>query len=141
MTFQSEHIGLYFGQAEIEQARNRRDADANLQMAWQWLRAKSGDVIREIKPDKRDVEPTIIRKPSLSSLDEAVANGMHYRFMEGAQAGIQAADSLRSSLQDKPTLLETVMATVAAAHIYEMVRPLAAKEWLRQFAAYVDSLL
>jgi hypothetical protein len=141
MAFQPEHSGLYFGQVELEQARNLRDSDANLQMAWQWLRAKSGDVIREIKPDKRGGEATIIRKPALSPLEEAVANGMCYRFMHDTQAGTQAAAYLKSALQDKSTLLETVMATVAAAHIYEMVRPLAGDSWLKQFSVYVDSLV
>ena len=140
MAFQPEHIGLYFGKTQIEQAQNQRNADEVLQMAWQWLIAKPDDVIREIKPDKRDAEATIIRKPALSGIHAAVAAGYAYRFAGDNQAGKQAVHFLQSTLQDKSTLLETVMETIAAAHVYEMVRPIAGDAWRTQFAAYADSL-
>ena len=140
MAFQPEHIGLYFGKAQIEQVQQQRDADEVLQMAWQWLIAKPDAVIREIKPDKRDAEPMIIRKPVLQGIHAAVAAGFAYRFAGDNQAGKDAAQFLQSTLQDKSTLLETVMETIAAAHVYEMVRPLAGDVWRNPFAAYVDAL-
>lgn len=140
MTFKPEHIGLYFGQAQIEEAQKQREVDENLQTAWRWLLAKPEEVVQEIKADKQDEAPTLVRKPPLSGLDAAVVAGLCYRFADDKQAGQKASAFLESALQDQDSLLETVMETIAAAHIYEMLRPIAGDKWRSQFAAYVDTL-
>ncbi|MDQ7025313.1 MAG: alginate lyase family protein [Anaerolineae bacterium] len=140
MVFQPEHIGLYFGQAQIDTAQKQREDDENLQTAWRWLLAKPEEVVREITVNKHDENPTLVRKPTLSALDAAVVAGVCYRFADDEQAGQKATVFLESALQDKSSFLETVMETIAAAHIYEMLRPIAGDKWRGQFAAYVATL-
>ena len=141
MTFHPQHIGLYFGQTQIDEANKQRETDANLQDAWQWLLASPGEVVCEIKPLKKQDEPQIVYKPQLSAMDAAIAAAFRYCFDDDEASGQQAAQALTDTLQDKNTLLATIMDTLAAAHLFEMMRPLTDEAWCQPFAQYTDTLL
>lgn len=53
MSFQPEHIGLYFGQSQIKLVQEQHKKHPYLQTARQWLLAESGETVSEIEPNNK----------------------------------------------------------------------------------------
>ena len=145
MGFDIKHSALYFGQAEIDNARSEREKNENLQSAWQWLLAQPGDVVKEVKAKDKKSEPEQIVKPELSQAGELIESAFRYCFVEDKSAGQDAIDKLSSGfgLSDKANLLETVIDTVTVAQAFEMLRDIMPEgtSWLEDFSNFTDSLL
>lgn len=143
MPFQPQHIGLYFGQAEIDNAKSQRETNKDLQTAWQWLLASAGDVIKEHKPKEKDAEPEQVTKAQLTASGQLIEAAFRYRFADNEEAGQYAARVLNAGfgLTDQATLYETITNTLTAAHAFEMLRDVMNANWLQSFISYSDSLL
>lgn len=143
MTFVVNHFGLYFEQDDVENAQSQRDKQEDLQTAWQWLLATSGDVIKEHKPKQKDAEPEQVIKPTLSTDGILIESALKHRFTQ--DAGQQAIEILSSGfgLQDGATLFETITQAITVAHAFEMIRDIYPNpdQWLQQFAEFTASLL
>lgn len=119
-----EHCGLYFTRAQIEQARQQREAEPAA-AAWGLLDTY----------------------PAANALVQAQLNGLRYRFADNMQAGEQAVEGLHqlnpAAGTDKP-FIEQVASVVVQAQIFEMVRDHPAwsqqKHWLADFADAVQTL-
>lgn len=145
MEFDIKHSALYFGQDEIDNAQSQREKNEDLQLAWQWLLAKPGDVIKERKAKDKNSEPEQVIKPELSQSGELISSAFRYRFAEDKSAGQRAVEILSSGfgLNDKATLLETVIDIVTVAQAFEMMRDLLPERdaWLANFSDFTNSLL
>lgn len=145
MTLNVTHFGLYFAQADVDNARSQREKEDDLQTAWQWLLASSGDVIKERKPIEKEGDPEQVIKPELDDMGHLMNLALRYRFAEDAEAGQQAVHILMSGygLQDEATRYETITSMLAVAHVFEMVRDNMpdTQSWLSRFATVTDSLL
>ncbi len=145
MVLTIEHLGLYFGQAEIDNANSQRDKQDNLQSAWQWLLASEGEIIKERKPLQKDADPIQVIKPALTAEQSLIEQAFRYRFADDIPAGESAAQFLQHDfkLADQATLLETITHTLLGAHAFEMLRDLMpnATHWLNVFADFTGSLL
>ena len=145
MSFQPTHVGLYFTQNDIETARKEREKNDDLQTAWQWLLATTGDVIKEKKPQNEDDEPQQVIKPTLSPLAQLLNDALRYRFAEDKTAGERAVQVLQGGigLQDAATFFDTVLVTLGAAHAFEMLRGNIPnhRAWLASFETFSASLL
>lgn len=145
MSFQPPHFGLYFGQDSIDYARQQRDKNDDLQTAWQWLLASSGDVVKEIKSKNSHDEPEKIIKPKLIPLGQVIEDATCYRFMDDGEAGEQAIETLETGwgLSDQATLFDTVTQVLAIAHAFEMLRDRFPNtdRWLQDFADFSGSLI
>ncbi len=145
MTFVVNHLGLYFEQNDIDNARSQRDKQDDLQSAWQWLLAASGDVIKERKPIQKDSDPEQVIKPMLSTNGTLIEAALRYRFANDALAAQTATQLLADGfgLQDGATLFDTITSTLTAAHAFEMLRDTYPnpEQWLQQFDDFTASLL
>lgn len=148
MSFQPIHLGLYFNQEQLTNARNKRDQNEALQAAWQWLLAKPGDLLREDKPQDGDDAPVEVRKPQLKGIYAAMNDALRYRIAEDETAGTSVVTLLTSGagLRDSDTLLNTLMQAIATAHLHELVcdHPAFATgrdEWLAHFASFSQTLI
>lgn len=145
MDFPITHVGLYFGQTEIDNAQSQREKQDDLQTAWQWLLADAGDIIKERKPLQKDADPVQVIKPALSAEQALIENAFRYRFADDTQAGQSAAQFLQDEFQlaDQATLFETITQALLAAHAFEILRDLMpdADKWLGNFADFTASLL
>lgn len=145
MVLPIEHLGLYFGQAEIDNAKSQRAKQDDLQSSWQWLLASDGEIIKERKPIEKDADPVQVIKPVLSTEQALIEQAFRYRFADDAQAGQSATEYLLNDfrLADRATLLETITHALLGAHAFEMVRELMphADSWLGNFSDFTESLL
>lgn len=146
MTFQPRHTGLYISAQQVDNARQQRDKRATLQMAWQWLLAEPGTILREEKVEAD--EPVQVRKPQLQGLAAAMERAWRYRFAEDATAGQQVTQLLLdgAGLRDHDSLLSTLMQVVATAQLAKLVSDHAAFSsqrgaWTEQFRAFARDLL
>lgn len=145
MSFQPEHIGLYFGQSHIKLTQEQHKKHSDLQIAWQWLLAESGEVVSEIKPKNKRDKVRTITKPTLDRAGQAIEAAFRYRFLDDDSEAEKAIAILQDSLKfyQRETLLETIQATLTAAHCFEMTREQfkEAEQWLNEFASFTDTLL
>lgn len=145
MSFQVEHIGLYFGQSQIKLIQEQYQKDAHLQTAWAWLTAESGAILSIKNPkNQREASRSII-KPELDNLGRAIEAAFRYRFLEDESAAETGLAILRDDLKFTPreNLQETIQTTIASAHCFEMLREqfTEAHQWLEEFVSFTDSLL
>ncbi|MEO1286241.1 MAG: alginate lyase family protein [Chloroflexota bacterium] len=144
MTFDVTHFGLYFTQADVDNAQSQRDKQEDLQSAWQWLLASSGDVIKERKPKDKNAEPEQVIKPDLDDAGQLINATLRYRLNNNHDAGEFASQMLMSGfgLSDSSTLFETITTTLLVAHAFEMLRDNLpnTEGWLARFATFTDSL-
>ena len=138
------HTGLYFGQSDIDNAHAQRKKKDDLQSAWQWLLANSGDVIKERKPENKKSEPEQVIKADLSTGGKLIEAAFRYRFSEDADAANQAVEILATGygLNEQATLFESITQALTAAHAFEMIRETMsdADDWLKAFTAFSDNL-
>jgi hypothetical protein len=142
MSFQAEHIGLYFGQSQIRAVQNQHQQHLHLNLAWQWLLTLSGNTVAEIKPKTQPSRQII--KPQLDILGQALEAGFRYRFLEDENAAEQAVSALQMlGFIEQESLLETIQTTMASAHSFEMVREHYdnRQNWLNEFASFTDNVL
>ncbi|MGB1286331.1 MAG: alginate lyase family protein [Aggregatilineales bacterium] len=123
LNFQPEHIGLYFGQAEIDAAQATRD---NKKFAAAWERLKN--------------------PPVPEAVPAAMWHALRYRLLNNAAEGEKGISGLLSlSSIDSETFYEATRQLIARAHIFEMLRLhpafTAQQQWLNDFAAHADELL
>lgn len=137
-----KHIGLYFGQSEIDKAQAKENDD--LQSAWQWLLAQSGDLIKERKPKDRKSDPEQVIKADLPTGGKLIEAAFRYRFADNADAANQASEILATGygLTEQASLFESISQTLTAAHAFEMIRDTIpdSKNWLKEFAGFSDKL-
>jgi len=148
MTLQIQHRGLYFSTAQIQAAKEQRADNPALQMAWQWLQAVPGDLLREEKPKQAGDAPLQIHKPQLRGLAATMEAAFRFCFDGDEAAGLQAVEALYADrgLYDAQTRLETLMHILASAQIYEMLHQHSdfgriRAAWHDSFADFSGSLL
>ncbi len=145
MVLPIEHLGLYFGQAEIDNAKSQREKQEDLQSAWQWLLASEGEIIKERKPREKDADPALVVKPVLTTEQALIEQAFRYRFADDNHAGQSVAQFFQNNfnLADQSSLFETITHTLLVAHAFEIVRELIpdADSWLGNFSDFTDSLL
>lgn len=141
MSFQSEHIGLYFGQSQIKLVQEQHSKYPHLQTAWDWLDAESGTTL---KINKSKLSGSLV-KPELDNLGQAIEAAFRYRFFEDENAAKKALAILQDELKfvQRDNLRETIQTTLGTTHCFEMLRErfTEAKQWLEEFTAFTDDLL
>lgn len=126
MSYQIEHLGLYFGRKQVDAAKAEAETNKALQHAWQWLKSKEGDVIFERK--LKDQEPEQVVKGALSPLGQALEAGFRYRFLDDSSA----AEKAWAFLQNYP--LDNITDLIAAAHLVELLHPFVTPSWKANYA-------
>lgn len=145
MTFQTNHVGLYFAQSDIDNAQSQREKEEDLKVAWQWLLASDGRLLKERKPIQKNAEPIQVVKQALTASETLIQDAFRYRFADDTKAGQSAVKRLQAefALADQATLLETIQYVLLLAHAFEMLRDLIPNTatWLQSFADFTGSLL
>lgn len=138
--------GLYFGEEQITDARQQREKNKDIQVAWDWLLAEPGTLVIEKKPHKKARVTIPVYKPTLSELGAALEAGFRFRFAGDESAGMRAAQALQMGgvdWQQAATLQETLMKTAATLQIFALVQPLLgadAAQWRAQQAHWLREL-
>ncbi len=146
MSKASTWSGLYFGEEQIRYARQQREKNEVLQVAWDWLLAEPGALVTEKKPHKKARETIPVQKPTLSGLSAALESGFRFRFAGDETAGMRAAQALQAGgvqWQQGNTLLEALMNTAATMQIFALVQPVLGADaalWREQQATWLRQL-
>lgn len=113
MTQNTERPGLFIDNDNIR-AAHQQDDDA-LKLAWEWLAAPAGTVLREASspdddaPDAPDQRQVI--KPELGAPATIQLDALRYRFADDAAAGQRAADALLALQIDAHPSLQAAIGT------------------------------
>jgi alginate lyase len=144
MSIQTEHIGLYFGQTQIKNVKEQYQDYQDLAIAWQWLLAKSDEVVGEITPQNEYERHRQVIKPQLDKSSQMIEAGFRYRFFDDKAAAQKAISELQTGidLSEQSSLLKTIQTTLSAAHCFEMIREISddSAQWLTDFAIFTDKL-
>lgn len=139
MTQNSDRIGLFIDTDNLRAAQ-QRDDDA-LKLAWAWLEAPAGTVLREASTSD-DAQPDVpderqIIKPEVGLPGSIQLDALRYRFADDAAAGQRAADALLALQVDAhPSLQAAIGMAIMLADASLLLGGLPAFE--AQRAAFVN---
>ncbi len=122
MTFNPQHMGLYFNETQRQYARQHREDDDLISGAWRWLLANPGDVIGERNTPDGETVPR--HRAKLKGVSAAQADAFRYCFADDHEAGTRVLRYLQqeSSLAPRTQVLDTLLHLAAVMQTFELVR-------------------